>query len=71
MHLKMARRPRKEEERVGTAAMSLVEFIERCVTKSIARNFTHGDDEYGDNAALNDATFESGEEDVFDTVAEE
>jgi len=63
VRLKMARRPRREDERVGTAAS--------LAAMSLARGFTHGDDEYGDDTALRDATFESGEEDTFGTMAEE
>jgi hypothetical protein len=66
----MARRPRREGERVGTAA-SLVAFIGHWVADSLARRFTHGDDEYGDDTALRGATFENGDEDTFGTVAEE
>ena len=50
--LKMARRPRMEGERVGTAA------------KSFTRNFTHADGECEDDMAPRDATFGSGEEDL-------
>jgi hypothetical protein len=71
VRLKMARRPRREAERVGTAAVSLVAFIGHWVTKSLVRRFFHGDDEYGGDTALGDANFESGEEETFGTVAEE
>jgi len=70
VRLKMARRPRKEDERVGTTA-SLAAIVARCVTKSCARRLAHGDNEYGDDAELSDATFESGKNGTFGTVAEE
>jgi hypothetical protein len=70
VRLKMARRPWREGERVGTAA-SLVAFVGHCGAKSLARRFTHVDGEYGDDTALRDATFENGEEDTFGAVAEE
>jgi hypothetical protein len=41
------------------------------VAKSLARMFTHDDGECGDDIAPRDATFESGEENTFGTVAEE
>jgi hypothetical protein len=60
----MARRPRREDERVGTAAAeSLVVFIGHWVAMSFARRFTQADGEYGDDIAPRDAMFDSGEED--------
>jgi hypothetical protein len=61
VRLKMARNPRREDERVCNVA-SLVAFIGHWVAKSLARRFTHGDGEYEDDTALRGAMFESGEE---------
>ena len=63
VRLKMARRPRREDARAGTA--SLAAFIFRWVANSGARRLTHGDDEYGADTGLRDTTFEGGEEDTF------
>ena len=63
VRLKMARRPRREDVRAGSASLSA--FIVRGDANSGARRFIHGDDEYGAETGLRDTTFEGGEEDPF------
>lgn len=62
VRLKMARRPRREDERVGTT--SLVACVVRGEANSWTRRFTHGADEYGSDTELRDAIVASGEEDT-------
>ena len=61
VRLKMARRPRREDVRVGSASLAVL--IVCGVENSGARRFIHGDDEYGADTGLRDTTFEGGEED--------
>jgi hypothetical protein len=58
----MARRLRREDERVGTAASLMA--------KSLARRFTNGDDEHVEDTSLRHATFESGKADTFGALLE-
>jgi hypothetical protein len=64
VRLNIARRPRREVARAGTASLAVF-IIVRCAANSGARRFTHGDDEYGLETGLRDAAFEGVEEDGF------
>jgi hypothetical protein len=66
VRLKMARRPRREAERVG--AESLAVRTERRGEKSLPCRFIHGEIEYGLDAELRDAMVENGEGDTLGSV---
>jgi len=67
VRLKMARRPRKEDERVGVT--SLAERIGRGVPKSWPRRFTHGDDDLITDMELRGTVVENGEGDTLGIAA--